>query len=132
MVTYENFCEGSTSEWLENTDAKAVFDFLCKPESVYSMIAMSKLGLPAISGIVKELEDKFSDAPKFPLREGVNRQLVGKMVKFVLGQFGYEINSHGDNERVQLRTFTGARFFRTSAVYAPTAEAVNSLSIQII
>lgn len=131
MKTYDEYC-GNDPVWLNNADAKAVFDFLCEPENIYNMIVMSERGLPAISGIVKELEEKFANAPQFPLKEGVNRQNVGKMVKCVLLQFGYEVLANGFDDRAQLRNFTGAKHFKTAAVYAKTAKAEHSLSIQIV
>lgn len=132
MVSYADFCKGSTEKWTNNTDAAAVFGFLCKPENIHNMIVMSKLGLPAISGIVKELEEGYSNLPDFLLSEGSNRQIVGKMVKYILGQFGYVPVANGHDERGQLRNFTGANLFKTASVYSLTSAPKCSLSIQVI
>ncbi len=132
MVSYADFCKGSTEKWINNTDAAAVFGYLCKPENIHNMIVMSKLGLPAISGIVKVLEDNYSNLPDFLLLKGTNRQIVGKMVKCILGQFGYEPVANGHDERGQLRNFTGAKLFKTASVYSLTSSPKHSLSIKII
>lgn len=42
-------------------------DFLSKPESVNKMIVASQIGLPALTGIVKELENQFGNCALFPL-----------------------------------------------------------------
>lgn len=130
MIKYENFC-GNSKSWVLNSDAKAVFDFLCMPENIHNMIVMSNLGLPAISGLVKELETRFANSPTFPLTEGTNRQLVGKMAKHILGYFGYEPVANGQDERGQLRNFTGAKIFKTASVYALNNPAKCSLTIEI-
>lgn len=133
MVTYDDFCKGSSGNWLVNADARAVFDFLCQPENIHRMIVMSELGLPALGGVVKTLESKFANIANFPLSNFTNRQTVGKMVKRILREFGYEPVAGGLDERTQLRNFMGAELFKTSSVYAKTTTTpVANLEIQIV
>lgn len=132
MVTYNDFCKGSSGNWLGNADARAVFDFLCQPEIVHKMIVMSEFGLPAIGGAVKELESKFANAASFPLSNFTNRQLVGKMVKRILREFGYEPVVGGLDDRAQMRNFMGAKLFKTSHVYEKKGVPVANLEIHIV
>lgn len=126
MVTYGEFCAACSKKLTANSDANAVFDFLCIPENIHNMIVMSNLGLPAISGIVKELEANFSNSASFPLTDE-NRRHIGNMVKLIIRQFGYEPVFR----RVQLRNFTGAKIFKTSSIYAKTKKPQSVLTIQI-
>ncbi|MCM1315147.1 MAG: hypothetical protein NC205_08585 [Prevotella sp.] len=129
MISYVTLCKKTSTKLINNTDAKAIFDFLCIPENIHNMIVVSELGLPAISGIVKELEVKFENATAFLMDDAKNRQTVGKMVKYILGEFGYEPVVR----RTQLRDFTGAKLFKTASVYAQNKHKKNvcSLSVQI-
>ena len=132
MMCYKDFCKKNSAKLKNNTDAEAVFDFLCNPKNINNMIVISNLGLPAISGIVKEIENKFGNAPAFPMTNFTNRQIVGRMVKYILEKFGYEPVAKGLDERAKLRDFTGAKLFKTASVYAQTKQPVYSLNIQIV
>lgn len=132
MMTYNDFCGKASAKLVNNPDAEAVFDFLCIPENIHNMIVISELGLPAISGIVKEIEKKFGNAPAFPMTDPTSRQIVGRMAKYILGKFGYEPVVQERGERVKLRDFTGAELFKTASVYAQTKQPVYSLNIQIV
>lgn len=116
----------------ENPDTIKVVDFLSKPESVNKMIAMSEVGLPALTGVVKEIEEQFGDCESFPLNHDAensnapNRRNVGWMVRFIMKTYGYTPISKGlpgandTVERTRIGKFSGAKYFGTSAVYAKT------------
>ena len=57
MLDYREFC-GRTGfdRDVVNTDAMRIFDFFCQPEVIHSMVVFSEVGLPAFSGIAKDLE----------------------------------------------------------------------------
>lgn len=115
-----------------NSDTNEIMDFLCQPESVNQMIAMSKVGLPALTGVVKELEDKFADCKLFPLNHNAedcnapNRRNIGWMVRFVMKAYGYTPIAKGfpdandSLERTRIGKFSGSKYFGTAAVYAKT------------
>lgn len=132
MLDYREFC-GRTGfdRDVVNTDAMRVFDFFCQPEVVHSMIVFSEVGLPAFSGIAKELERDFADAPLFPLRKLPNRQIVGKMAKFVLGHFGYEPIAEGVKKNTKLREFSQAKLFGQSAIYTKTGRGQLRISMTL-
>lgn len=121
-----------TSSIPSNSDTKEIMDFLCQPESVNQMIAMSKVGLPALTGVVKELEDKFADCKLFPLNHNAedcnapNRRNIGWMVRFVMKAYGYTPIAKGfpdandSLERTRIGKFSGSKYFGTAAVYAKT------------
>lgn len=67
------------------------------------VLLFTNLKLPAISGIARDLENMFSNASLFPLTDYKNRQIVGRMVKFILEHFGYEPLVGGLDERARLR-----------------------------
>ena len=66
-----------------------LFLFLSQPEIVDRMIIINDYGkLAALDGIVNEFEKLFAD--KIKLKSQLDaRQMVGAMIKFVLGQYGY-------------------------------------------
>lgn len=132
MLTYKDFCnEARFDSEGKNKDARKVFDALCHPEAIHSMMVFSEVGLPAFSGIAKELERDFADAPQFPLRKLVNRQVTGKMAKFVLGHFGYEPMPGNAKKNVKLREFSQAKLFGQSAIYAKTGRGTLCLLMKI-
>ncbi|MCI8293423.1 MAG: hypothetical protein HFH53_07815 [Hespellia sp.] len=132
MLTYQDFCKTYAFENCQtNTDAYDVFDFLCDPGNIYNMTIFSDLALPAISGLVENLENTFKNTASFPLTDGQNRKIVGRMVKFILGHFGYTPVTTSTN-RNKLRNFSNAAFFKTAAIYSKTKNAVNSIQLQLI
>ena len=131
--SYVLFCSSfSFKNCAINADAQRVFNFLCKPENVHNMIIFSNLNLPAISGIAKELEKNFANSPQFPLTDRTNRQTVGRMVKFILGHFGYVPTIGSPDARAKLRNFSEANLFKTCSLYELTNTPVNSLGIKIV
>ena len=109
---------------IDNVDTRAIMDFLSLPESVNKMIIASEMGLPAITPIVKELEDRFENSGLSPLhhqgenQNAVHRQNVGRMIKFVMSQFGYVPVDGGLSERARIPKFAQSKHFSTAAIYA--------------
>lgn len=133
MLTYVDFCNSfAFKNCARNNDAQNVFDFLCRPEIIHNMMVFTNLELPAISGVTKNLENTFANAPLFPLADPQNRQIVGRMVKFILGHFGYEPLVGGLDERARLRNFSGAKLFKTASVYGLKSTPSNSIVMKII
>ncbi len=132
MLDYREFCgKIGFDRDAVNADAMRVFDFFCQPEVIHSMIVFSEVGLPAFSGIAKELEQNFADAPLFPLQKLPNRQIVGKMAKFVLEHFGYEPIPKSMKKNTKLREFSQARLFGQSAIYTKTGQGQLRISMTI-
>lgn len=69
--------------------AQELFHFLSQPEIVDRMIIINDYGkLAPLDGIANEIENQFAD--KIELKSQLAaRQMVGAMVKFVLGEYGY-------------------------------------------
>ena len=131
--SYAGFCSSySFRNSANNTGAQAVFNFLCKPENIHSMIIFANLKLPVISGIVKELENNFSNTRQFPLTNRTNRQTVGRMIKFILGHFGYVPTIGSPDARAKLRNFSEAELFKMCSLYELQNIPVNSISMKII
>lgn len=132
MLSYKDFCAHNAFDKVgKNTDAMQVFDYLCHPETIHNMIVFSDVGLPAFSGIAKELEKNFSNAPLFPMTELKNRQVAGKMAKFILEHFGYEPVAENVKKNVKLREFSQAKLFGQSTIYAKTRQAEWNLSMNV-
>lgn len=121
-MTYKNFCKLNV-KLINNQGARQVFAYLTTPDVIHNLIIFSDMGLPAISGIGKDLEDQFANNNSdFDLSNPHNRQLVGRMVKFILGFFSYEPLAKGLDERTQLRKFSQCKYFKTASVYQQTQE----------
>ena len=79
-----------------NHGSEAVFDFLSDPDNVNLMIAATQFNLPAITGVVRELEKRFGNDPDFPLNTDApnhnapNRRNVGWMIRFIMAKYGYQ------------------------------------------
>ncbi|HZK55221.1 MAG TPA: hypothetical protein VFC84_13625 [Desulfosporosinus sp.] len=116
----------STSKIYNSQDAIDIMDFLTSADSVDRMIIMADLGLPSLSGVVRELEAQFGNSKNFPLnhkgegQNATNRQNIGRMIKFIMREFGYSPVESGLSERARLRDFANSKYFSTAAIYAKT------------
>jgi len=110
----------------QSQDAIDIMDFLTSADSVDRMLIMADLGLPSLSGVVSELEAKFGDSKDFPLnhegegQNATNRQNIGRMIKFIMREFGYSPIDGGLSDRARLRDFSNSKHFSTAAIYAKT------------
>ncbi len=111
-----------------NHTVEHILEFLTLPESVNKMIIMSSLGLPSLSGVVKDLEKKFANSD-FPLggkdraeriKNAPNRRNVGWMVRFVMREFGYTPRKLSVQPRIG--NFSGSECFTTAAIYEKTID----------
>lgn len=121
-MNFSNFCKTYNKKLLTNPDASKLFDYLCTGETIANLMAFTSVGLPAISGIASYLESIYDNNTTFSMENPHNRQLVGKMVKFILGFFGFEPEVNGLEERAQLRNFSNTHLFKTAAIYHKTNE----------
>lgn len=99
--------------------AREVFEFLTLPEQIGRMCILSDCGLPAISAVAYDLEQTFGDASCFPMKEKCNRQTVGRMVRYILKQFGYEKAASGN---IRLKDCFHAKHFKSGGLYRKTKE----------
>lgn len=119
-MTFSNFCLTYNQKLATNPDAAKAFAFLASAESVANMMVFTQIGLPAISGLAHTLEITFDSNTQFNLENPHYRQMVGKMVKFIFFNFGFETEINGLEERAQLRNFSECKYFKTAAVYHET------------
>lgn len=123
---------------IENNDTRAIMDFLSLPESVNKMIVASEMGLPALTPIVKELEDMSRNFILSPLhhqgknQNAVHRQNVGRMIKFVMAQFGYIPIDGGLSERARIPKFAQSEYFSTAAIYGKKENCRYKIEVKII
>lgn len=123
---------------IDNNDTRAIMDFISSPRSVNKMIVASEMGLPAITPIVKELENKFANSNLSPLhhngknQNAVHRQNVGRMIKFVMAQFGYVPVDGGLSERARIPKFANSQYFSTAAIYKKLKAATYDIDVKII
>jgi hypothetical protein len=136
MSMTSEFFQGSKIP--QNADTTAMMDFLSTPESVNKMIVASELGLPAITPVVKELEERFGSCESAPLnhqganQNAVHRQNIGRMTKFVMSQFGYIPVDGGLNERARIPKYAQSKYFSTAAVYQKLRTAKYSIAVTIV
>jgi hypothetical protein len=133
-ITDEYFVGSS----IDNSDTRAIMDFISLPESVNKMIIASEMGLPAITPIVKELEKRFENSKLSPLhhegknQNAVHRQNVGRMIKFVMAQFGYIPVDGGLSERARIPKFAESKHFSTAAIYAKKQNGKYQIKIKLV
>lgn len=115
----QRFLNETTIHETPDGTIEKIMEFLVEPQNVQAMILMTELGQPALSGVVKKLEDRFAYSD-FPLHQDApnhdnNKRNIGKMVQFVMGEFGYSsIKETGIGE------FSGANHFKNASVYTKT------------
>lgn len=131
MIHFTDFA-GTNTKLSNNSGASTLFDFLSEPLNIHSLIIFSDLALPAISGIVSKLENKFANDPIFPLSNSTNRQTTGRMIKFILSHYGYTPQVGGLDGRARLREFCNAKYFKTSSVYSLTEKPNKKIVAQIV
>lgn len=96
---------------------KEILIFLLAYKTIVRMISYTINGLPALTGIVRELERDYGGLPDFDLTNRRNRQTVGRMIKWVMEKYGYSVVKGQYTARNRLRDFAGARLFTVSAIY---------------
>jgi hypothetical protein len=94
-----------------------VFGFLQRPEVLIRMFSYTKNHLPALTGVVEELERDYGGNPNFDLANRRHRQTVGRMICWLMKRFGYTVINGRYDTRNRLRDFSGARLFSVSAIY---------------
>ena len=99
----------------DNLSIKDIYNFLYDPISIDKMIKANDLGMPALSGVVKELENKFSNRTDIDLGNNEIRQLIGCMVEEIIHDFGYK-------SRVQ-RTVKNTEYFKSATHYEPDEDS---------
>ena len=129
----KSFLNSSKIPETTNHTVEKIMNFLTEPESVQAMILMSELEQPALSGVVKKLEENFaySDFPlhrNAPDKNAPNRRNVGWMVKYVMREFGYT-PIREDSVQTRIGKFSKASHFSTAAVYEKTIENPNYILI---
>ncbi|MFP7300526.1 hypothetical protein [Neobacillus niacini] len=133
-LEFVTFVVGSSvsQSLINNSDAAAVFSYLSEPENIKNMIVFSDMQLPVLTGIVKSLEETFQTSKDFSLVVDSNRQTVGKMISFIMDFFGYSPIRHISSSEKRLRNFSGARYFKSSAIYEKTHEPKLQLQLKVI
>ena len=97
-----------------------IMDYLTAPAQVNRMIVCTELGLPALTGVVKGLEEKFAGSD-FPLNHdgphsnSANRRNIGWMIKYIMREYGYLPLQQDASARIG--SFSGSKYFTTAARY---------------
>lgn len=98
-------------------------DFLLRPDVIYRMVLASKLELPVLTLIAKELEEKFNQKSLFPVvitngnYNATNKQNVGRIIRHIMKYYGYYPIDGGFSERTRLPAIASSKYFSTSAIY---------------
>ena len=115
-ATFDDFLAENMncSKYGNNSDAIAIFNLLSEDESIISMIDASEAGKPALAACVSAVEAYFDNSqnPTMNLTDGFTRTVVGRMVKSILGPFGYEVTIQKD-----LPKATKAKYFTSASCY---------------
>ena len=104
----------------EKTGVDQIADYMFRADMIYRMKLASDMGLPVLTLIARELEEKFDENSSFPVTATKNdpnaplyRQNVGRIAKFIMDKLGY-VPATGS---VRLPAVSKSRYFSTSAVY---------------
>ena len=103
----------------EKTGEDQIADYMLRADMIYRMKLASDMGLPVLTLIARELEEKFDENSSFPVTATKNdpnalyRQNVGRIAKFIMDKLGYVQAARS----VRLPAVSKSRYFSTSAVY---------------
>lgn len=103
----------------EKTGVDQIADYMFRADMIYRMKLASDMGLPVLTLIARELEEKFDENSSFPVTATKNdpnalyRQNVGRIAKFIMDKLGYVQAARS----VRLPAVSKSRYFSTSAVY---------------
>ena len=103
----------------EKTGVDQIADYMFRADMIYRMKLASDMGLPVLTLIARELEEKFDENSSFPVTatkndpNALSRQNVGRIAKFIMDKLGY-VPAAGS---VRLPAVSKSRYFSTSAVY---------------
>lgn len=133
-LDFKTFVVGSavSQSLIHNSDAAAVFSYLSDAENIKILIVFSDMRLPVLTGIAKNLEETFQSSKDFSLDVDTNRQTVGKMVSFIMDFFGYSPIRNISTSEKRLRNFSGARYFKSSAIYEKAHKPKLQLQLEVI
>ena len=105
---------------LDKNGVNQIADYMFRADTIYTMKLASDMGLPVLTLIARELEEKFDENSSFPVTATKNdpnaplyRQNVGRIAKFIMDKLGY-VPATGS---VRLPAVSKSRYFSTSAVY---------------
>lgn len=108
-----------------DNETEKCFDILNTPENVNKMMVISDLNKPALCFVVKDLENSLSE--NF-LNNSTNRQNIGRMIKYIMFNYGYTPISKG-----RLISRCKSKYFKTGTIYSKTIENPNyKIEIKII
>lgn len=113
-----------------------VIDYLIDPPIIDKMIIASEMELPVLTLIARDLEVRFDENSKFPVvvtndnKNATARQNVGRMIKFIMAQYGYTPIDGGLSERARIPAVSGTEYFSTSGIYKKTDEAKYEIKIE--
>jgi len=93
----------------EKNSVKELYDFLKKPVSIEKMITANNFDLPALSGVVNDIESKFNNRTDLDLKKDIVRQMVGCMIQEILNFYGYK-------SKIQ-RVVRNAKYFKSATHY---------------
>lgn len=103
-MRYEDFFDEVENKkyikYKDNTVVKAVFQFIDEPESIEKMILSTEQNRPALEGVIEDIEAKFPASLNFDLANDYTlRKALGSMVKYIISDFGYEVNTQKNISR---------------------------------
>jgi len=123
-ATFKDFLteHPTCSQYANNTDAKAMFNFISEDENIISMIDVTEMGRPALLGCLREIENYFDSKKNstFDLTDNFTRTAVGRMVATILVPFGYK--PIRDSQKSFSQTKKG-KYFGSASCYEKTGKA---------
>lgn len=127
-TTFNDFINSNPncSKYDGNAEAILIFEFLSRDESIIQMVEASENGKPALSPVVKDIEDLLDNVanPTISFEDNFTKQTVGLMVKSILEPFGYKVKA-----QKALPKSSGARKFVSASCYEYDENAPASLRI---
>lgn len=91
-----------------------IFNIVTDSSMIAKMIALADLGIAPLNAVASTIEENVDCS------DIITRQYTGRIIKYVLGKFGYEMEQ--DN-RDNLRNFSKAKMFKLGVTYKKTGKA---------
>ena len=116
-------------KFLENDDARALFNLLSEDKNIIAMVDASEAGKPALSGSVAAVEEFYASlkTPTIDMADVFTKKTIGKMVSTILFRFGYEATSQRD-----LPKNCKSKYFKSATCYRLTGYQIMKIVRTIV
>lgn len=127
-TTFSDFLKlnPNCNKFCGNAEANLIFELLSKDESIILMLEACDAGKPALSPVVKQIEELVEGIKNatLSLDDNFTKQAIGLMVKSIIEPFGYRVCGQKN-----LPKSSGAKKFVSASCYKFDGKAIPQMRV---